>query len=562
MYKKKVIIKQEEDVAEIVGDEYTDEVTARIAISDTVNEVDDAVTTIENLSNLEEETIAKVEEAEEKLRDDKIDSLDVVDMECFKQKMELIMGVKLSGPTIALEDARNNPKEQFVLCTEGIKDALKSIWEFIKKIFKWIGDKIKQFINWIKSLFSKNKAEKKKEAIQEVSNTIKRQQISDDIDNFFNDLFTDTSKKFEEISKTIKESTDARVKAGEEFNKELGKLADVFKTYNERVKADKDLEKSAANLLNKPFDLNTEAIDPRLYNGDNPSHILIRLIYKADKEIRKALNSLKTYNNLFIVNLKDYTKNLLKADTDFYKTAINIITKILDTKGASTEDEVIKLLDELETEVTKHKIYCGGIWHNRVEDFTKSVLAEPQFEKYGLKINTNDKMVAFPTNLRLIITDDTHAELEVSLIVLNKEGEEVTVHTIAPRREYDLSKVTNERIEQVLKEEADDDNDVNDVIKSMEEIEKMMSEYNKKAHEPLKNQLDKLEKTDPKLCERIYSKLNSVFLSKQVKYGVKDSVTAMKAFFQHENTKHKVDQAFIGDIVWLIKYLQMRKYKD
>ena len=162
--KKKVSV--EEEYTTVDADTTTDDIEARLNISNTINEVNDATTTIENLSELENETIERLEEAEEKIQNGEIDSVDVVDMECFKSKMELIMGVKLGGPTIALEDARKDPKEQFVLCTEGIKDALKSIWEFIKKIFKWIGDKIKAFIKWIKGLFSQT--EKKSKEIKTI----------------------------------------------------------------------------------------------------------------------------------------------------------------------------------------------------------------------------------------------------------------------------------------------------------------------------------------------------------------------------------------------------------
>ena len=185
-YVNKKILYVEEEYTTVDVDTATDDIETRLNISNTINEVNDATTTIENLSELENETIKKLEEAEEKIQNGEIASVDVVDMECFKQKMELIMGVKLGGPTIALEDARNNPKEQFVLCTEGIKDALKSIWEFIKKIFKWIGEKVKQFVSWIKSFFSEEERALRK--LEKMADQLDAEVKSGGFDNVFNNF--------------------------------------------------------------------------------------------------------------------------------------------------------------------------------------------------------------------------------------------------------------------------------------------------------------------------------------------------------------------------------------
>ena len=65
---------------------------------------------------------------------------------------------------ISVESVRN-----LQIALEEEKGFLARIWDMIKAVFKWIGEKISQFVNWIKSLFGGGKPKKAEEAIQKAA---------------------------------------------------------------------------------------------------------------------------------------------------------------------------------------------------------------------------------------------------------------------------------------------------------------------------------------------------------------------------------------------------------
>ena len=65
---------------------------------------------------------------------------------------------------ISVESVRN-----LQIALEEEKGFLARIWDMIKAVFKWIGEKISQFVNWIKGLFGGGKPKKAEEAIQKAA---------------------------------------------------------------------------------------------------------------------------------------------------------------------------------------------------------------------------------------------------------------------------------------------------------------------------------------------------------------------------------------------------------
>lgn len=67
---------------------------------------------------------------------------------------------------VSVESVRN-----LKLALEEEKGILGRIWDMIKAVFKWIGEKISQFVNWVKGLFGGGKPKKAEQVIQKAADS-------------------------------------------------------------------------------------------------------------------------------------------------------------------------------------------------------------------------------------------------------------------------------------------------------------------------------------------------------------------------------------------------------
>ncbi len=124
-----------------------------------VKEMDEAITDVDKLS--------KETEANEKIVDI-LGSNDNVSVEAIQlaeiNLSSLRRKLNYQSSNVSVESVRN-----LKIALEEEKGILGRIWDMIKAVFKWIGEKISQFVNWVKGLFGGGKPKKAEEAIQKAA---------------------------------------------------------------------------------------------------------------------------------------------------------------------------------------------------------------------------------------------------------------------------------------------------------------------------------------------------------------------------------------------------------
>ena len=124
-----------------------------------VKDMDDAITDVDKLS--------KETEANEKIVDI-LGSNDNVSVEAIQlaeiNLSSLRRKLNYQSSNVSVESVRN-----LKIALEEEKGILGRIWDMIKAVFKWIGEKISQFVNWVKGLFGGGKPKKAEEVIQKAA---------------------------------------------------------------------------------------------------------------------------------------------------------------------------------------------------------------------------------------------------------------------------------------------------------------------------------------------------------------------------------------------------------
>lgn len=124
-----------------------------------VKEIDEAITDVDKLS--------KETEANEKIVDI-LGSNDNVSVEAIQlaeiNLSSLRRKLNYQSSNVSVESVRN-----LKIALEEEKGILGRIWDMIKAVFKWIGEKISQFVNWVKGLFGGGKPKKAEEVIQKAA---------------------------------------------------------------------------------------------------------------------------------------------------------------------------------------------------------------------------------------------------------------------------------------------------------------------------------------------------------------------------------------------------------
>ena len=527
--KKKVAVEEEYTTVDV--DTATDDIEARLNISNTINEVNDATTTIENLSELENETIQKLEEAEEKIQNGEVDSCDVVDMECFKQKMELIMGVKLSGPTIALEDARSNPKEQFILCTEGIKGALKSIWEFIKKIFKWIGDKIKQFVSWIKSFFSEEERALRK--LEKMADQLDAEVKSGGFDNIFNNI-KETEIVDAEIIENIKDeplspAMNAIAAITAETLAHLSSVDEEIKKSDAETKKKIDDDWAKIHALQKQLDeqLNTEAIKS---NGNGVSNAIANIVVSDDvvKIQSNIYTNIKKYMDIrreYLFDMAKYDENLNKDLEKKHANKDDDLGYIVHEYILNTIDSTNKYIKRLEKEIFVNKksdIKIDGIKLKGSSDFKNVFLKSINFS--GMEY---DKYVTGNIEYNFDILEisevkETHAGKEVTRLIYDIRSESIS-------EKFDASNVKT-KIFNTLKAIKEDKQKEEALVGTLQGLNDLLLQHEKKYIDPLQNLINKVyDNLSTEKSKSLYNKLVK-FRADRLKMDSLIMSSAMKSF--------------------------------
>lgn len=124
-----------------------------------VKEIDDATTDVDKLSK-EAETSEKIVEilgANDKVSVEAI-QLAEINLSSLRRKLNY------RSSSVSVESVRN-----LQIALEEEKGFLARIWDMIKAVFKWIGEKISQFVNWVKGLFGGGKPKKAEEVIQKAA---------------------------------------------------------------------------------------------------------------------------------------------------------------------------------------------------------------------------------------------------------------------------------------------------------------------------------------------------------------------------------------------------------
>lgn len=124
-----------------------------------VKDMDDAITDVDKLS--------KETEANERIVDI-LGSNDNVSVEAIQlaeiNLSSLRRKLNYQSSNVSVESVRN-----LKIALEEEKGILGRIWDMIKAVFKWIGEKISQFVNWVKGLFGGGKQQKMEAVVQKAA---------------------------------------------------------------------------------------------------------------------------------------------------------------------------------------------------------------------------------------------------------------------------------------------------------------------------------------------------------------------------------------------------------
>ena len=124
-----------------------------------VKEIDDATTDVDKLSK-EAETSEKIVEilgGNDKVSVEAI-QLAEINLSSLRRKLNY------RSSSVSVESVRN-----LQIALEEEKGFLARIWDMIKAVFKWIGEKVSQFVNWIKGLFGGGKQQKIEAIVQKAA---------------------------------------------------------------------------------------------------------------------------------------------------------------------------------------------------------------------------------------------------------------------------------------------------------------------------------------------------------------------------------------------------------
>lgn len=126
-----------------------------------VKDMDDAITDVDKLS--------KETEANERIVDI-LGSNDNVSVEAIQlaeiNLSSLRRKLNYQSSSVSVESVRN-----LQIALEEEKGFLARIWDMIKAVFKWIGEKVSQFVNWVKGLFGGGKQQKIEKVIEKASDS-------------------------------------------------------------------------------------------------------------------------------------------------------------------------------------------------------------------------------------------------------------------------------------------------------------------------------------------------------------------------------------------------------
>lgn len=291
-----------------------------------VKEIDYATTDVDKLSK-EAETSEKIVEILGGNDNVSVEAVQLAEINLSSLRRKL----NYQSSNVSVESVRN-----LQVALEEEKGFLARIWDMIKAVFKWIGEKISQFVNWIKGLFGGGKPKKAEEAIQKAADA----KISLDVNPPVAGTPHDPTR---DVAKTT------MVVSSSEMDKLLG---DVMKVVDEKFTTEK------TNTISVPMAGENVTITKANAKSSLEKAIEKTSTFDTTEESLICFNILAEHKEEYINYIKklDVKKlSLFKEDFMVYLKAVETMFKTLDM------DKVVEDIENKGMKGNDLREYTGAV---------------------------------------------------------------------------------------------------------------------------------------------------------------------------------------------------------